>query len=69
LHRFIALICFLLQQQPCSTTCRPAFQELHALAAFDVMVGIVDLLESDHGWSTEQSQAWLDRMGHWEGGL
>ena len=34
--------------------------------AFDVMVGIADLLESDHGWSTEQSEAWLDRMGLWE---
>ena len=32
---------------------------------FDVMVGIADLLESDHGWSTEQSEAWLDRMGLW----
>jgi hypothetical protein len=30
-----------------------------------VMVGIADLLESDHGWSTEQSEAWLDRMGLW----
>jgi hypothetical protein len=34
--------------------------------AFDVMVGIADLLESDHGWTTEQSEAWLDRMGLWE---
>jgi hypothetical protein len=34
--------------------------------AFDVMVGIADLLESDHGWSTEQSEAWLERMGLWE---
>jgi hypothetical protein len=34
--------------------------------AFDVMLGIADLLESDHGWSTEQSEAWLDRMGLWE---
>ena len=33
---------------------------------FDVMVGIADLLESDHGWSTEQSEAWLERMGLWE---
>lgn len=32
---------------------------------FDVMVDIADLLESDHGWSTEQSEAWLDRMGLW----
>jgi hypothetical protein len=29
------------------------------------MVGIADLLESDHGWSKEQSEAWLDRMGLW----
>ena len=36
------------------------------MTAFDVMVGIADLLESDHGWSTEQSEAWLDRMGLWE---
>jgi len=34
--------------------------------SFDVMVGIADLLESDHGWSTEQSEAWFDRMGLWE---
>ena len=34
--------------------------------SFDVMVGIADLLESDHGWSTEQSEAWLERMGLWE---
>jgi hypothetical protein len=33
---------------------------------FDVMVGIADLLESEHGWSTEQSEAWLDRMGLWD---
>jgi hypothetical protein len=30
------------------------------------MVGIADLFESDHGWSTEQSEAWLERMGLWE---
>ena len=34
--------------------------------AFDVMVGIADLLEGDQGWSTEQSQGWLERMGPWE---
>jgi len=33
---------------------------------FDVMVAIADLLEADHGWSAEQSEAWLDRMGLWE---
>ena len=33
---------------------------------FDVMVDIADLLESDHGWSTEQSETWLERMGLWE---
>ena len=33
---------------------------------FDVMVAIADLLESDHGWSTEQSETWLDRMGLWD---
>ena len=34
--------------------------------AFDVMLGIADLLESDHGWSTEQSEVWLERMGLWD---
>ena len=34
--------------------------------AFDVMVGIADLLESDHGWTTEQSETWLERMGLWD---
>ena len=33
---------------------------------FDVMVAIADLLETDHGWSAEQSEAWLDRMGLWD---
>ena len=33
---------------------------------FDVMVGIADLLESDHGASTEHSEAWLERMGVWK---
>ena len=30
------------------------------------MVGIADLLESNHSWITEQSEAWLDRIGLWE---
>jgi len=30
------------------------------------MVAIADLLEADHGWSAEQSEAWLDRMGLWD---
>jgi hypothetical protein len=34
--------------------------------SFDLMFAIADVLESDHGWSTEQSDAWLERMGLWE---
>ena len=34
--------------------------------AFDLMVAIADVLEADHGWSFEQSDAWLERMGLWE---
>ena len=34
--------------------------------SFDLMFAIADLLESDHGWSFEQSAAWLERMGLWE---
>ena len=34
--------------------------------SFDVMVAIADVLEADHGWSSEQSDAWLERMGLWE---
>ena len=34
--------------------------------SFDVMVAIADVLEADHGWSLEQSDAWLERMGLWE---
>ena len=34
--------------------------------AFDLMFAIADVLESDHGWSFEQSDAWLERMGLWE---
>ena len=34
--------------------------------AFDLMVCIADVLEADHGWSIELSDAWLVRMGLWE---
>ena len=34
--------------------------------SFDLMFAIADALESDHGWSFEQSDAWLERMGLWE---
>jgi hypothetical protein len=34
--------------------------------AFDLMVAIADVLEADHGWSVEQSDAWLERMGLYE---
>ena len=34
--------------------------------AFDLMVAIADVLEADHGWSVEQSDAWLERMGLWD---
>ena len=34
--------------------------------SFDLMFAIADVLESDHGWSFEQSDAWLERMGLWE---
>ena len=34
--------------------------------AFDLMFAIADVLETDHGWSFEQSDAWLERMGLWE---
>ena len=59
-----------------------AHQQHHALAAleqgaaisrggydgrsFDLMFAIADVLEADHGWSFEQSDAWLERMGLWE---
>ena len=35
--------------------------------SFDLMVAIADVLQSDHGWSVEQSDAWLERLGLWEG--
>ena len=34
--------------------------------AFNLMVAIADVLEADHGWSFEQSAAWLERMGLWQ---
>jgi len=37
--------------------------------SFDLMFAIADVLESDHGWSFEQSDAWLERMGLWEEGF
>ena len=34
--------------------------------AFDLMVAIAEVLQSDHGWSFEQTDLWLERMGLWE---
>ena len=34
--------------------------------SFDLMFAIADVLEADHGWSFEQSDAWLERMGLWD---
>ena len=34
--------------------------------SFDLMFAIADVLEADYGWSFEQSDAWLERMGLWE---
>ena len=34
--------------------------------SFDLMFAIADVLESDHGWSFEQSDAWLERIGLWD---
>ena len=34
--------------------------------SFDLMFAIADVLESDHGWSLEQSDAWIERLGLWE---
>ena len=34
--------------------------------AFNLMFAIADVLESDHGWSFKQSDAWLERIGLWE---
>ena len=34
--------------------------------SFDVMVTIADVLVAEHGWSFEQSDGWLERMGLWQ---
>jgi hypothetical protein len=34
--------------------------------SFDLMFAIADVLEADHGWSFDQSDAWLERMGLWD---
>ncbi|MBW0179872.1 MAG: hypothetical protein KXJ50_02235 [Vulcanococcus sp.] len=34
--------------------------------AFNLMFAIADVLEADHGWSFDQSDAWLERMGLWD---
>ena len=34
--------------------------------SFDLMVAIADVLQSDHDWSFEQTDRWLERMGLWE---
>ena len=34
--------------------------------SFDLMFTIADVLEADHGWSLEQSDGWLERMGLWQ---
>jgi len=34
--------------------------------AFNLMVAIAEVLESDHDWSFEQTDLWLERMGLWE---
>ncbi|MFM8544389.1 MAG: hypothetical protein ACKOAP_05305 [Vulcanococcus sp.] len=34
---------------------------------FDLMITIADVLEAEHGWSPDQSEAWLQRMGVWDG--
>lgn len=36
---------------------------------FDLMITIADVLEADHGWTSQQSEAWLTRMGVWEAEL
>ncbi|WP_296367953.1 hypothetical protein [Vulcanococcus sp. Clear-D1] len=33
--------------------------------AFNLMVAIAEVLESDHDWSFEQTDLWLERMGLW----
>jgi hypothetical protein len=34
--------------------------------AFNLMVAIAEVLESDHDWSFEQTDLWLERMGLWD---
>jgi len=38
----------------------------YAGEVFDLMIAIADLLEHNHGWDPEQSDAWLERMGVWD---
>lgn len=38
----------------------------YAGRSFDLMLAIADVLEAEHGWSFEQSDGWLARMGPWE---
>ena len=40
--------------------------ELLQLANVLQRSAIADVLEADHGWSFEQSVAWLERMGLWK---
>ncbi len=37
----------------------------YAGEVFDLMLAIADLLERNHDWDPEQSDAWLERMGVW----
>jgi hypothetical protein len=30
------------------------------------MFAIADVLQADHSWSFDQSDAWLERMGLWQ---
>ena len=34
--------------------------------AFDVLIAIADALEEQHGWSVQQTEAWLSRLGAWD---
>jgi len=33
--------------------------------SFDVMLTIAEVLEADHGWTPQQSEAWLERLSGW----
>ena len=46
------------QQAQCSPNPEPEL--------FDLLITIADVLEADHGWSPQQSEAWLERLGAWE---